>query len=51
MNEETKLVIAKQQVENVLNLIKDNEWETYMSLKLSSVYYELERQLSLIQSN
>lgn len=46
MNEETKLILAKMQVMNVLSLIKDNSYETYMHLKLTSVYYELERQLT-----
>lgn len=40
------LLSAKQQIENILNLIKGNEYESYMSLKLSSVWYELDRQLS-----
>lgn len=40
-----KLLSAKMQIENVLNLIKDNEYETYMNLKLTSVWYELDRQL------
>jgi len=39
-----KLTLAKTQVSNVLELIKDNEFEHYMSRKLWSVYYELERQ-------
>ena len=45
MNEATKLILAKYQVEGALNLIKGNEFESYMNLKLTSVYYELERQL------
>ena len=40
-----KLLAAQQQVENILNLIKDNEYESYMNLKLTSVWYELYRQL------
>ena len=40
-----KLLSAKMQIENVLNLIKDNEYETYMNLKLTSVWHELDRQL------
>ena len=47
MNEKTKLILAKQQLSNLLNLLKDNPYEQYMNLKLISVYYELERQLSL----
>ena len=41
-----RLLAAKQQIENILNLIKDNDYENYMSLKLTSVWYELDRQLS-----
>lgn len=52
MNEEaTKLILAIHQVEGVLNLIKGNESETYMNLKLTSVYYELERQLKNLTDN
>ena len=42
-----KLLSAKYQVENILKLIEGNPYEQYMNLKLTSVYYELERQLSL----
>jgi len=41
------LLSAKYQVENVIKLIEGNPYEQYMNLKLTSVYYELERQLSL----
>lgn len=44
-----KLILAKTQVSNVIELIKDNEFEQYMSTKLWSVYYELERQESNLQ--
>ena len=47
MNEKTKLILAKQQLSNLLNLMKDNPYEQYLNSKLISVYYELERQLSL----
>ena len=39
-----KLTLAKSQVSNVIELIKDNEFEQHLSTKLWSVYYELERQ-------
>ena len=42
-----KLLSAKHQIENILKLIEGNPYEQYMNLKLTSVYYELERQLSL----
>ena len=47
MTEKEKLILAKQQVFNLLKLLKGNQYEQYMNLKLTSVYYELERQLSL----
>ena len=42
-----KLLSAKHQVENVMKLIEDNPYEKYMYMHLNTVYYELERQLSL----
>jgi hypothetical protein len=39
------LLAAKSQIENVLKLIEGNEYESYMNLKLTSVWYELDRQL------
>jgi hypothetical protein len=39
-----KLTLARFQVSNVIELIKDNEFEQHLSTKLWSVYYELERQ-------
>tara|TARA_Y100000004_G_scaffold194828_1_gene260371 strand:- start:802 stop:990 length:189 start_codon:yes stop_codon:yes gene_type:complete len=44
-----KIVMAKQQIENILTLIEDNEYTSYMSLKLTSVWYELDRQESLLK--
>ena len=39
------LLSAKSQIENVLKLIEGNQYESYMNLKLTSVWYELDRQL------
>jgi len=47
VKEEVKLLLARQQVLNLINLIKDNPYEQYLNFKLISVYYELERQISL----
>ena len=44
-----KLILAKTQVSNVIELIKDNEFEQHLSTKLWSVYYELERQQRNLQ--
>ena len=46
MDDITKLILAKYQVENIIELIKSNEYEQYMFMHLNSVYYELERQLT-----
>lgn len=40
-----KLSEAKVQIENAIELIRGNEYESYMNLKLTSVWYELDRQL------
>ena len=37
----------KEQVSNLLQLIQDNPYEQYLNLRLTSVYYELQRQISL----
>ena len=51
MTEKEKLIFAKWQTENILKLIKGNEFENYMLLKLSSVYYELDRQIKKLTHN
>lgn len=45
---EERIEIAMRQVENVINLIEGNEYEQYMNLRLTSVWYELKRQKSLL---
>ena len=47
MNDKTKLILALNQVENILKLIEGNEYERFMISKLISIYYELQRQISL----
>ena len=48
MTEETKLILAHIQVENLLKLLKDNPYENYMCGKLYGVKYELERQIKCL---
>ena len=48
MTEQTKLILAQVQVDNLLNLLKDNPYENYMCGKLYGVKYECQRQLSLL---
>ena len=46
MSEETKLILALMQVENLVSLTSENEWKSYLYGHLSSIKYELERQLT-----
>ena len=46
MDDITKLILAKYQVENIIELTKDNEYKQFIFMHLNSVYYELERQLT-----
>lgn len=50
MNDQTKLILALMQVENISNLMKDNEWEQFMSFHLIPIKVEIERQLSNINN-
>ena len=45
-----RLLAAKYQIENILKLIKGNEYESYMNLKLTSVWFELDRQLKNLRT-
>lgn len=42
---------AQHYIEKVLHLIEGNEYENYMGLKLTSVWYELDRQLSHLKED
>ena len=46
MNEQTKLILASYQVDNLLSLLKGNAYENYMCGKLYGIKYELNRQLT-----
>jgi hypothetical protein len=47
MSEELKLIFCLQQIENISNLVKGNEWEHFLVSKLISLKVEFERQLEL----
>ena len=49
--EQEKLIIALNQVENLITLLKGNEWEQYLLTKLISVKYELKRQLTNLNNS
>ena len=46
MDDITKLILAKYQVEGIIKLIKGNPYEQYMFMHLNPVFYELDRQLT-----
>ena len=46
MNTETKLVFALEHVAHLHDLIKGNEYEHYLDQSLTSLEFELERQLA-----
>ena len=47
MNNETKLVFALEHIAHLEDLIEDNEYHSYLNGNLSTMKYELIRQLSL----
>ena len=49
MDDITKLILAKYQVENIIELTKDNEYKQFIFMHLNPVFYELERQLTNLQ--
>jgi len=46
MDDETKLILAQLQIDNLTNLLKDNQYEHFMVSHLIPIKYEIERQLS-----
>ena len=46
MDRQIKLVFALYQIDNVIKLTEDNEYKTYLYSHLSTIKYELERQLT-----
>lgn len=46
MNEQTKLILALQQIDNLTSLLKGNDYQQYIYGKLIPVQVELQRQLS-----
>ena len=45
MTEIERIKSALEQIDNVIELVKDNEWKTYLYQHLSPIHYELNRQL------
>tara|TARA_Y100000593_G_scaffold87815_1_gene168941 strand:+ start:753 stop:932 length:180 start_codon:yes stop_codon:yes gene_type:complete len=45
MNNHVKLVFALEHIAHLEDLIKDNEWESFLIQPLTTMKYEFERQL------
>ena len=46
MNEQTKLILALIQIDNLISLTNDNEYQKFLYSHLISIQVELKRQLS-----
>ena len=46
MDDKTKLILAQMQINNLVELLKGNEYEKFLCSKLISIDVELKRQLS-----
>jgi hypothetical protein len=46
MNEQTKLILALMQIDNLIALTNDNEYQKFLYSHLISIQVELKRQLS-----
>ena len=51
MNQETKIILALQQVEGISKLMKGNEYEQYLITHLTFILYELNRQLTNLKQS
>ena len=46
MNDKTKLILAQIQINNLVELLKDNQYERYLYSHLNTIDVELKRQLT-----
>jgi len=49
LNEQTKLVFALEHIAHLGDLIQGNEYEQYLEGHVSSLKYEMQRQLKLVE--
>ena len=49
MTSKTNLILALQQIENISNLLRNNNYEGFFTSHLFPIKFEIERQLSLIK--
>jgi hypothetical protein len=46
MSEQTKLILALQQIDNLTSLLQENEYQKFLHSHLIQIQVELKRQLS-----
>jgi hypothetical protein len=51
MNEETKLLLALSQIDNLTSLLNGNEYQQYLYSHLIPIQVELQRQLTNLKSH
>ena len=49
MKDEMKILLALDQIDNIMKLVKGNQWEIFFSRNLIPVRIELCRQLTCLQ--
>jgi hypothetical protein len=49
MNNDIKILLALEQLENVMTLLEGNQWQMFVSSHLIPVRCELRRQLTCVQ--
>lgn len=50
MNQTVKLLLILDQIENLIKLVEDNEYESYYKSHLVPMFYETQRQLLLTKT-
>ena len=51
IDEQSKLIFALMQIDNITQLLKDNEYQTFLYSHLSSIKVEVERQLTNLKQS
>lgn len=51
MNQKERIILAQMQIDNLLNLTKELQYQGFLTSHLLPVKYELQRQISLTKSS
>lgn len=51
MNQETKLILALMQIDNIVSLIEGNEYQKFLYSHMISMQVELQRQLTNLKNS